>query len=147
MLQVKKQASASGTGTHDALPHTDQLELQRQLSWQEQCSDLSIHPKPSLSPPHPPLMLVMCQILIDSLGFVVLKLNVKTVLNAHLHLERVDHIRERRESIYCQVSFLHQIRQTTYRYHTEEISEKLHTVRGQSSWGPYLQGQIMITSF
>ena len=56
-----------------------------------------------------------------SLGFVILKLDVETVLNPDLHLERVDHVWIGGEGVYCHVHLLDNVRQPPHNHHTQEV--------------------------
>ena len=71
---------------------------------------------PSPPSPHPPFH-ATC----NSLGFIVLKLNVEAVLNPDLHLQAVVHLRETAQCVDSNVMFLHNVRDTTYNYNTKEV--------------------------
>lgn len=55
---------------------------------------------------------------------------MKAVLDANLHFEGVDHIREGGESVDGKVMFLHQVRETTNHQHSEEIPERDYIITG-----------------
>ena len=57
----------------------------------------------------------------DLLCFVVLKLNVETVLNTDFHLEGVVHLWEVAECVHCYIMFLYDVRETTCNHDTQKV--------------------------